>query len=335
MMQNLRGIRMKTKILQTLRETDGYISGQELCNMLKISRTAVWKYINKLKEEGYQIEAVPNKGYHLLMVPDVLTESEIQSRLHTNWVGSQISCYDVIDSTNEAAKRAAEQGGIHGALFLAEQQNFGKGRRGRNWVSPPKTGIWMTILLRPKLEPSYASMLTLLAAFSMSKAIEKAADVKTEIKWPNDIVVNGKKVCGILTEMSAEMEWIHYVVIGLGTNVNIKDFPEELEKKATSLMREAGKQVKRVPIICAFLEQFEKDYESFMEEKNLSGILEQYNERLVNCGRNVQVLDPAGEYTAMAKGIDRYGALLVETEKGEKVAITSGEVSVRGIYGYV
>lgn len=326
---------MKTRILQTLKETDGYVSGQELCDSLGISRTAVWKYMNKLKEEGYQIEAVPNKGYHLLTVPDVMTESEIKSRIHTKWAGSEIHCYEVIDSTNNAAKNAAEQGSAHGSLFIAEQQNAGKGRRGRSWVSPAGTGIWMTILLKPELEPSYASMLTLVAALSMSRAIQEVTGLVAKIKWPNDIVVNGKKVCGILTEMSAEMECIHYVVIGLGTNVNIEEFPEEIRETATSLMREAGKHIDRVPVICAFLSCFEKDYETFIERKNLSGLLENYNERLVNRGREVRILDLNGEYIGTAEGIDERGALIVVKEKGETVTITSGEVSVRGIYGYV
>lgn len=326
---------MKTRILQTLKETEGYVSGQELCDGLGISRTAVWKYMNKLKEEGYRIEAVPNKGYRLLHVPDVLTESEIQSRLSAKWAGCEVYCYERIDSTNNAAKRAAEQGGVHGALFLAEQQSSGKGRRGRSWVSPPGTGIWMTILLRPQLEPSYASMLTLVAALSMSKAIEEITGLAAQIKWPNDIVINGKKACGILTEMSAEMEWIHYVVIGLGINVNIEEFPEKIRDTATSFKLESGREMERVPVICAFLDYFEKDYECFMEYRNLSGLLEQYNKRLVNCGRKVRVLDPDGEYTGTAYGIDTGGGLIVEKEKGETVTITSGEVSVRGIYGYV
>ncbi len=326
---------MKTKILQKLKETEGYISGQELCDVLGISRTAVWKYMNKLKEEGYQIEAIPNKGYHLLHVPDVLTESEIKSQLCTKWAGKEIHCYERVDSTNQAAKHAAEQGSLHGALFLAEQQSSGKGRRGRSWVSPKGTGIWMTILLRPQLEPSYASMLTLVAALSMSKAIEKETGLKAQIKWPNDVVINGKKVCGILTEMSAEMEWIHYVIIGLGTNANIEEFPEEIQKKATSLKLESGKEVERVPVICAFLSYFEKDYENFMIYQNLLGLLEEYNERLVNCEQEVRILDSKGEYTGIAKGVDASGALIVRKEKGETVKITSGEVSVRGIYGYV
>lgn len=326
---------MKTKILQKLKETEGYISGQELCDALGISRTAVWKYMNKLKEEGYQIEAVPNKGYHLLYVPDVFTESEIKSRLSTEWAGKEIVCYEMVDSTNNVAKTAAEQGGLHGTLFLAEQQSSGKGRRGRSWVSPPGTGIWMTILLRPQLEPSQASMLTLVAALSISRAIEKETGLRAQIKWPNDVVVNGKKVCGILTEMSAEMEWIHYVVIGIGTNANLEKFPKELQEKATSLRIEGGKVVERVPIVCAFLSYFEMDYENFIKEQNLSRLLEDYNNRLVNCGREVRILDPKGEYTGTAKGIDLSGALIVEKEKGEIVQITSGEVSVRGIYGYV
>ena len=206
---------MKTKILNVLRKSDGYVSGQALCNMLGVSRTAVWKVINQLKEEGYVIEAVQNKGYHITQYPDILTSSEIMSQLTCVDTGSttgiirEVVYYDETDSTNNEAKRAAERdNAADGTLYITESQTGGRGRRGRNWVSPAGSGIWMSLLLRPDISPVNASMLTIVAAMAVQEAIHKVLtedghDAECRIKWPNDIVLNKKKVCGILTEMSA------------------------------------------------------------------------------------------------------------------------------------
>ena len=259
---------MKTKILNALRKSDGYVSGQALCNMLGVSRTAVWKVINQLKEEGYVIEAVQNKGYHITQYPDILTSSEIMSQLTCVDTGSttgiirEVVYYDETDSTNNEAKRAAERdNAADGTLYITESQTGGRGRRGRNWVSPAGSGIWMSLLLRPDIAPVNASMLTIVAAMAVQEAIHKVLtedghDAECRIKWPNDIVLNKKKVCGILTEMSAEMDYIHYVVIGMGINVNTTEFDDSIKATASSLYLETGDHLKRSRIVAAFSESF-------------------------------------------------------------------------------
>lgn len=326
---------MKNEILRLLKTSDTYISGQQLCDDFHVSRTAVWKAIEQLKKEGYEIEAVRNRGYRLKESPDVLSETEIGSDLCTSWAGRNLVCYAETDSTNNRAKEAGEKQAPHGMLFVADEQTAGKGRRGRTWVSPPGTSVYMTILLRPDIEPSKAPMLTLVMGLSVAEGIRKATGVEAKIKWPNDIVVNQKKVCGILTEMSTEIQSVNYVVIGDGINTNQEEFPEEIRQMATSLCLECGQPVRRAELIAAVMEQFEKNYETFMKTKDLSGLKEAYNAILVNCNRQVRILEPGNEYEAMAEGIDRMGELIVRLPDGQKKNIFAGEVSVRGMYGYV
>lgn len=326
---------MKGKVLSALRSADGYVSGQELCEEFGVSRTAIWKVINQLKSEGYSIEAVPNKGYHIIGFPDVVSASEISSRLDTKWAGKTVKYFEIIDSTNEYAKKMADEGAEHGLLVVADEQESGKGRRGRAWSSPKGKMVAMTLLLRPCMRPEKASMITLVMGLAVSRACKRAAGLDVRIKWPNDIVVNGKKLCGILTEMGAEMNEIHYLVIGTGINVNIEEFPEDLSEMATSLLAEMGKRVSRAQLIQYCLEEFEKCYDVFMETQDMTGLLEEYNSLLVNQEREVCVLEPGNEYRGTAKGINRNGELLVETEDGSIREVYAGEVSVRGIYGYV
>ncbi len=326
---------MKTEILRLLKECEDYLSGQELCTQLGVSRTAVWKVIKQLQGEGYKIEAVRNRGYRLVEGGDVITEAEIKSCMARENRGWRVVCYDETDSTNTRAKYLAEGGAGEGTLVVAETQNAGKGRRGRNWVSPPGTGIWMSLVLRPDIPPSKASMVTLAAALGVSEGVFQATRLSTQIKWPNDIVLNGKKICGILTEMSTELETIQYVVVGIGINVNMKEFPEELSKTATSLCLETGKTYKRAPVISAVADSFWHYYQAFLEAGDLSSLKEEYESRLVNINRRVTVLDPAGAYPGVCRGIDREGELLVEREDGQLHRVLSGEVSVRGICGYV
>ena len=200
---------MKTKVLTALKEADAYISGQALCERFGVSRTAIWKAVNQLKEAGYEIEAIQNKGYKILSVPDRLSESELQSIRKTSWAGKEIFYYDVIDSTNTRAKQLAEEGHGTGTLVVADRQDAGRGRRGRSWEGPAGSGIYMTLVLKPEINPNNASMLTLVAALAVSGAITTCTGAKAGIKWPNDIVMDGKKVCGILTEMSAQFDYVN------------------------------------------------------------------------------------------------------------------------------
>ena len=326
---------MKEKILKILTQANDYISGQALCNELNVSRTAIWKYMNQLKEDGYEIEAVTNRGYRLKNRPDVLYANEIKSKLNTLSWAREIYYYDEVDSTNNVAKKLAEDGAPHGTLVITEMQTAGKGRRGRNWSSPKGSGIWMTFILRPQIGPDRASMLTLVSAMAVQKAIEKETGLKAVIKWPNDIVVNGKKVCGMLTEMSAELEWINYVVVGIGINANTKKFPEEIADVATSLSIELGRDITRSNLVAGFGAAFEGYYDRFIKNGDMSDLMDEYNKNLANLDNKVKILDPKGEYTGISKGINKEGELLVTDEDGNERIVRSGEVSVRGIYGYV
>ena len=326
---------MKEEILRLLRSADGYISGQELWNRFGVSRTAVWKAINQLKEAGYEIEAQQNKGYRLMAAPDLMTEAEIKSLMHTDWVAKEVLYFDTIDSTNTKAQELAEKGYPSGTLVVADKQESGKGRRGRSWVSPSGTGIFMTLMIKPDINPNNASMLTLVAALAVAKAITSVTGEEAMIKWPNDIVVNGKKVCGILTEMNAQFDYINHIVVGIGINVHNESFPEEISQMASSLMIEAGgKRFHRAQIIAETMSYFEQYYDTFLQTQDLSALVREYDELLVNMNKAVRVLDPKEPFDGKAMGITPKGELIVDTWESRKL-VSSGEVSVRGIYGYV
>lgn len=328
----------KSAILALLRNSEDYVSGQQLCEQFQVSRTAVWKIINQLKEEGYEIEAVSRKGYRLIESPDVLSQSEIVSRLETAWAGRSLYYFDETGSTNMDAKRLAEEGAPHGTTVVADMQKNGRGRRGRAWQSPAGRAVYMTILLKPDFAPDKASMLTLVMALSVAEAVEEVTGLQTGIKWPNDIVVNRKKICGILTEMNVESDYIQYVVCGVGINVNNDDpeeFPAEIAQTATSLKIESGQKISRAMLIGQVLAYFEKNYDTFVANGDLSGLQEEYHRYLLNRNAQVRVLDPQGAYNGIARGIDVNGELLVEKEDGTIAAVYAGEVSVRGLYGYV
>lgn len=326
---------MKEKVLKLLKEYRGFISGQELCESLNVSRTAIWKIMNNLKSEGYHIEAVQNKGYKLVSCPDTLVPEEIRSMIKTSWFGSDISYYDTIDSTNNEVKRQAENGAKQGLLVIAEEQTLGRGRRGRNWTSPKGQGIWMSFLIKPDILPTDASMLTLVAALAMTSALRDVANINAEIKWPNDIVANGKKLCGILTEMSTETDAVNYVVVGVGVNVNTDGFPEDIAATASSVFLETGEKVSRSRIVAEFGQNFERYYKIFLQNCDLSELVDEYNSYLVNTGREIYVIEGQNKTVMRALGINERGELLAIAEDGTVKSIIAGEVSVRGIYGYV
>ena len=347
---------MKTEILKLLRKTDGYISGQQISDKFGVSRTAVWKVIRQLQEDGYQVEAVRNKGYRIVDSPDVITKEELDSLMKTCWVGRNILYYDVTDSTNLRIRQAGDEGAPHGTLAVADRQTAGRGRRGRHWESPAGTSIYMSLLLRPETAPDKASMLTLVMAVSAAEGIREgiAAGRDTEeksgsteedrrqssppeiqIKWPNDIIINGKKAAGILTEMSSQIDYIEHVVIGMGINANTVEFPEEIRGTATSLRLEYGYRIRRAPLIAAVMKRFEENYKTFLETEDLSGLKDRYSAMLVNRDRDVLIAGPKETYPAHALDISRTGELIVRREDGTVERIFSGEVSVRGVYGYV
>lgn len=326
---------MKAEILALLRESDKFVSGQELCNRFGVSRTAVWKVINQLKKEGYRIEAVQNKGYHMVSSPDLISKYELESRMATSWLGKEIVYKETTDSTNADVRRMAENGAKNGLLVVADGQTAGKGRRGRQWESGKGTNLYFSMLLKPDITPDKASMITLVAAYSVAKVITKNTGLDAKIKWPNDIVVGGKKVCGILTEMSMERDYIHHIVVGIGINVNEEEFSGEIKEMATSLKIEGGQVVSRANLLSDILAQFEKDYGAFLAAEDLKPFVDDYNKMLVNKGVLVKVLDPKGEFSGIAGGINEEGMLIVFKENGQIEKVYAGEVSVRGMYGYV
>lgn len=330
-------MKMKTEILKLLRETDGYVSGQQISGQFGVSRTAVWKVIRQLQDDGYQVEAVRNKGYHIVDSPDVMTKEELASLMKTRWAGRNILYYDVTDSTNLRIKQAGDEGAPHGTLAVADRQTAGRGRRGRTWESPAGSSIYMSILLRPEIAPNKASMLTLVMALSVVEGIQECIgnDRDIQIKWPNDIIINGKKLAGILTEMSSQIDYINHVTVGVGINVNMTEFPEEIADTATSLRLECGHTVKRASLIAAVMERLEENYEIFLETEDLSGLLGRYSALLVNRDRDVLIIGQKEKYQAHAIGIDNTGELIVRREDGTLEKIYAGEVSVRGVYGYV
>lgn len=325
---------MKEKILDLLRSKADFLSGQEISEKLGVSRTAVWKAIRQLEEDGYVIEAVRNKGYCLVSEPDLLSESRIRQCLHTLWAGSSLLVKDEVDSTNNLAKLCAEEGAGHGLLVVSEQQTAGKGRRGRAWRSQKGEGIFMTLLLKPDIEPGNASMLTLVMALAVRSALETVGKLPAQIKWPNDIVCDGKKVCGILTEMSAQMDYINHIVIGVGINVHNEQFPEEMKHMATSVYLQTKEHINRAELIAEVMKCFEHYYGCYFETQDLRNLVDEYNRYLVNRSRQVRVLDPKQSYTGTAIGINTAGELEVQTDAGIS-RVASGEVSVRGVYGYV
>ena len=329
----------KQAVLTALFQDKTYCSGQQLCDQLQISRTAVWKVMQQLREEGYEIESAPNRGYRLVKAPDLMTAEQVSSCLHTVWAGKEILYFPVIGSTNNEIRRLAEEGAEHGLLAVADRQEGGKGRRGRSWGTPPGEGIAMSLLVRPKdLPPERASMMTLVMGLALASACSKCYGLDVRIKWPNDIVAEGRKISGTLTEMSCDPDQINYLVIGTGINVRQREFPEEIRQTAISLSMLMGDQEEklyRAELIAACLEEFERYYALFMQTQSMELLREEYNSLLAGKDQAVRVLEPGNEYTGTSRGINAMGELLVEKEDGEFTAVYAGEVSVRGIYGYV
>jgi len=263
-----------------------------------------------------------------------LKEKALNEKIKTKWAGRNLECHQTIGSTNDRAKELAAGKDAHGTLVIADSQTNGRGRRGKSWISEQGGNVYMSIIVKPQIPPEGASMLTLVAALAVLTGIEETTGIAMQIKWPNDIVANGCKVCGILTEMSGDTDAIHYVVIGMGINVNINNFDKEIQHKATSLSCLAGKRIDRGYVVASIMKHFEKYYEEFIRYKNLTPFLDEYNRKLVNRNCAVRVLAVGKEYTGMALGITAFGELIVQAKTGEIKYVLSGEVSVRGIYGY-
>jgi birA, biotin-[acetyl-CoA-carboxylase] ligase region len=331
---SLRGVTMRNAILQMLKESRGFISGEEISSRLNVSRMAVCKHINALKSEGYSIESYPKKGYRLTGAPDILSPGEVLPVLNTRYIGRGIIHFDSIESTNNIARQKAAEGCPDGFLVIAEEQTAGRGRLGRRWVTPKSSSIAMSLVLKPNIAPNDAPGITLIAGLSVCRAIEGCLHINSGIKWPNDIIINGRKACGILTEMSAEMDAINYVIAGIGINVNIKEFPEDIKNIATSLCIEKGTAVSRKEVLSSVLLEFEGLYDRF-KESGLSSIMDDFKAHSVTLGNMVRVQGQGVSFEGEAVDITGDGILLVRLSDGTVKKVISGDVSVRGINGYL
>ncbi|MCX7747352.1 MAG: biotin--[acetyl-CoA-carboxylase] ligase [Clostridia bacterium] len=336
---------MKIRVLNQLRkDCSAYVSGEMLSGLLGVSRTAVWKTINELRKDGYKIESSSKKGYKLISAPDVLSTHEIGHNLETKVIGRNIEYFNSIDSTNNYAKKIANEGCAEGTVIVAENQTAGRGRLGRAWNSPDKKGIWMSVVLHPAILPGDVGVITLAAAVAVVDALKRAAGIKAGIKWPNDIILDGKKVCGILTEMNAEMERINFVVIGIGLNVNQAedDFPEELRDRAVSLKSFSGRcgadavqySFNRCEIIKEVLLQLENIY-NILNQGKVTQVIDLWKNYSETLGKEVLVTLREQCFRGVAKDISTDGKLIVACDDGVVREFVSGEISVRGIMGYI
>lgn len=325
---------MRDKIIKViLNNKDNFISGEDLSNKLGISRTAVWKHIKKLKEEGYNIESVNKKGYRLVSFPgDLLTSENIKYNLQTEMIGDNIHHLQTIDSTNEYLKRIGDKS-TDGTVVISEEQTRGKGRMGRTWQSKSGEGIWMSLLLKPNIIPFKAPFITLVAGVSVVTALRKL-NVPAQIKWPNDIILNDKKICGILTELSAEIERVNYVIVGMGMNVKNMYFSGELEHKATSLYKE-GYVLQRVDIVDKILYEFEKNYIDYIENDNKEHVLNLFRQYSNIINKEIYLIKNDQRELVTCIDINDSGNLIIKDKDNNIREIMSGEVSIRGINGYI
>ncbi len=325
---------MKKTIFEMLKNADGcFVSGENIADKLKVSRTAIWKHIQQLRKRGYDIESSERRGYKLKDVPDLITPDIVQSGLETKFIGqdSRMVYEDSTDSTNELAKRLAYHGAENGTVVIAEKQTGGKGRLERKFFSPPGTGIYFSLILRPNCNPKDAAKFTLLAAAAVAESMKKF-NLRAEIKWPNDILYDGRKIVGILTEMSASIEQVNYIVVGVGINVNERreNFPADLQKVAASLAEmNGGKNLNRADFFRTVLEEFERLY-IFAETENFDEVFKIWRAYNITLGKQIKIIaaDSGETFTGIAVDINENGALVVDTEDGRRV-VYAGDVSIR------
>lgn len=321
----------KDLLLALLKEAKGdWVSGESLSAGLSVSRSAIWKHIRSLREEGYLIRSSSGKGYLLEKASSLLLPEEIREGLATRFLGKKdIHHFREIISTNTTAKELADNGAAEGTLVVSEMQTGGKGRLGRKWFSPPGEGIYLSMILRPTVSPAEAPRMTLMTAVAMAEALHAGTGLHVSIKWPNDIIFGGKKLAGILTEISTEMDAVEYMVIGVGLNVNTVSFPAELQERATSLRIETGKIHSRSDLIKVFLKWFEGYYALF-QQGDFKPILDRWKHYSHIAGRRIRVETIGEEYDGTALDVDRDGFLIVEDDDGRIHRIYSGDITLSG-----
>lgn len=319
----------RNKLIKILSEKKGeYISGQELSEKLQVSRSAIWKHMNELKKDGYIIEGVAKKGYRIISAPKTVTENTIMWGLETKWLGKNVIHRDSIESTQTLAHQLALDGAKHGTIVVANEQTKARGRVSRKWYSPKGKIIAMSMILRPDILPYLAPQLTLLTATVLANVLDEHCGIKPQIKWPNDILINGKKVAGILTEMQAEQDKVLYVIIGIGMNINQteNEIAEEIRNRATSLFIETKVEWEIVPIIQKILEQFEKKYDAYLIEgfKDVKETWENYGFKI---NERLKIKTAKEMFEAIFRGIGEDGALLAEKSDGSVEKIYSAEIA--------
>ena len=322
---------MQKKILDILLNADDFISGQEISEKLGVSRQAVWKSINALKEKGYEIQSVTNRGYRLVSSPNYLNESSLKSLLHNKIIGKNLIVLDSVNSTNDYLKKLGNEGCETGTVVAAREQTRGKGRLGRTWQSKKDDGIAFSVLLRPNVAPSEVSAITPLAGLAVCKAIREYTKLDCVIKWPNDIIIGRKKLVGILTEMSAEFDAVEYVITGIGINVDHTSFPEEIAFKATSLLLETGRHIDKNEFLACVLEHLENEFVKNNLELTPTALSE-YTDLCATVGRSVTFQRGTRRISGMAVGVSEHGELKVMMSDGTISLVNSGEVTVQGIY---
>jgi BirA family biotin operon repressor/biotin-[acetyl-CoA-carboxylase] ligase len=322
---------IRKKLLTVFTEHQGeFVSGQKISDMLGCSRTAVWKHISELRKEGYELEAVQRKGYRIKEKPDKMSSNEIQLGLKTKILGTEIHYRESLSSTQKVAHQLANEGTPEGTIVVAEEQVNGRGRLDRSWYSPKHTGIWCSLILRPKISPQRSPQLTLLAAVGVVRGIEKATGIQANIKWPNDILINNKKVVGILTELQAEADRINAVIIGIGINVNqeTEHFPESLRDVATSIAIEKGESCNRALILQEILYEIEQLYDEYLEN-GFSVIKTIWESHAVSIGKQITARTLNGTILGRALGITDDGVLIIEDDQGKKHNIYSADIEIK------
>ncbi|MCR4337449.1 MAG: biotin--[acetyl-CoA-carboxylase] ligase [Candidatus Omnitrophica bacterium] len=317
---------MQPQILQFLRQSDGYFSGEDLSRHLKISRAGIWKHIEDLREQGYEIEAVPHRGYRLLSLPDKLYPQEIQQGLKANILGQKIIYHETVSSTMDEAVALGIQGAPEGTVVCAESQTKGRGRLGRNWISPKGKGIYMSVILRPQVSLSVVSQLTLVCAVGVCEAIQSATNLPVKIKWPNDILINDQKVAGLLMELNAEMDRVRFVVLGVGLNVNTP--LQQLPVGATSLKAAGAKDLTRIEIFQKILESLEEWYLIFQRD-GFKSIMPRWKELSDMIGKRIKFYDGKDVLEGEAIGLAEDGGLLLRNDRGEVIKKLAGDMVLR------
>ncbi|MGM0845938.1 MAG: biotin--[acetyl-CoA-carboxylase] ligase [Bacillota bacterium] len=321
---------IRRKLMEAFRKSDGeFLSGQALAGIAGCSRTAVWKHIEELRKEGFEFEAVNKKGYRILKAPDRVSGEEVYPDLRTKAIGRVIEYSESVPSTQKIAHTLAQDGAQEGTTVIADEQTEGRGRLLRSWHSPKGTGIWMSIILKPQLPPQRAPQFTLIAAVAVVQAIEEVCGLSPEIKWPNDILIDGKKVTGILTELQAEADKINSIIIGIGMNVNQKaeDFPEELKSIATSLSLEKEENISRAKLIQKVLEKLELYYDLYME-KGFTPIKLLWESYAVSIGRQITARTITASIKGKALGINEDGVLRIQDAEGVIHEVYSADIEL-------